>query len=140
MGSGVAGAIKRRGGATIEREAISKGPIRVGEAVATSAGTLTAKWVIHAAAMGPDLVTDGDKIGSATKSTLDIAEDLVADSIALPSLGTGVGGFPVDEAAEIMVQRAVNHASRSALPRRIIFVLFSDEAKSAFDKALGKVA
>lgn len=140
MGSGVAGAIKRKGGASIEREAISMGPIEVGEAVATSAGALRAKWVIHAAAMGPDLRTDGEKIGSATKSALRVAKDLRAECVALPSLGTGVGGFPVEKAAEIMVHRALDHASKSAFPRRIIFVLFTEEAKRVFDTVLAKVA
>jgi O-acetyl-ADP-ribose deacetylase (regulator of RNase III) len=140
MGSGVAGAIKRRGGASIEREAVSKGPINVGEAIATSAGALSARWVIHAAAMGSDLRTDGEKIDSATKCALRIAKDLNAESVALPSLGTGVGGFPVDMAAEIMVQRALDHTSESAFPRRIIFVLFTEDAKRAFDAAFEKVA
>ena len=139
MGSGVAGAIRRKGGSGIEREAVSKGPIQVGGAVATSAGTLKAKWVIHAAAMGPDLITDGDKIRSATISALRVARELKAESVAFPSLGTGVGGFPVDRAAEIMVRQAVNHASKFPLPKRIVFVLFSDVAKDAFDKILERV-
>ncbi len=139
MGSGVAGAIRRKGGATIEREAISKGPIRVGEAVATSAGALKAKWVIHAAAMGPDLRTDSEKIRLATRSSLYTASELQAESIALPSLGTGVGGFPVDKAAEIMISEAISHASSHPIPRRITFVLFSDEAKKAFDQDLDAV-
>lgn len=140
MGSGVAGAIKRRGGRTIESEAVSKGPIQVGDAVATRAGSLKASWVIHAAAMGPDLVTDGHRIREATQSAFRVAEELQLKSIALPSLGTGVGGFPIDEAAAIMTKVAMDHARRTVTLRRIIFVLFSDEAKKAFDMALGRIS
>lgn len=136
MGSGVAGAIKRKGGSQIETEALAKGPIKPGEAVATGAGSLSAKWVIHAAAMGPDLVTDEEKVRTATLSALELAEELGAESIALPSLGTGVGGFPLGRAAEIMIDAAIGHATRSNRPDRITFVLFSEEAKRAFDQAV----
>ncbi len=136
MGSGVAGAIRRKGGTSIELEAVAKGPIQIGQAVATSAGSLKAKWVVHAAAMGPDLKTDAEKIRSATRSALRISSELRAESIALPSLGTGVGGFPISQAAEIMVRESVVHASQNRLPRRIIFVLFSEDAKKAFDESL----
>src|SRR3972149_446583 len=76
MGSGVAGAIKRKGSAEIEKEAIAKGPIAVGEAVATTGGKLKARYVIHAAAMGQDLRTDEAKIASATRNALLRAEEL----------------------------------------------------------------
>lgn len=138
MGSGVAGAIKRKGGSQIESEAVSKGPIAVGEAVATSAGFLRAEWVIHAAVMGQDLKTDGTKIQMATISSLRLATELNAESIALPSLGTGVGGFPMRRAAEIMIQVALDHANRLNRPRHITFVLFSEDCKEAFDRALEK--
>src|SRR5262245_38949080 len=70
MGSGVAGALKRAGGSDIEREAVAKGPIAVGEAVVTGAGTLPARYVIHAAAMGLDLITDRSKISLPTRNSL----------------------------------------------------------------------
>src|SRR5437764_9372930 len=103
MGAGVAGAIKRAGGAEIEREAVAKGPVAVGEAVATYAGRLPARWVIHAAVMGQDLVTSEDAIRRATRGALRVADELGAESLALPAFGTGVGGFPLDECARIMV-------------------------------------
>jgi O-acetyl-ADP-ribose deacetylase len=70
MGAGVAGAIKRKGGQVIEDEAVRQGPIPVGEAIVTSAGALKARYVIHAAAMGQDLVTNAEMIRQATINSL----------------------------------------------------------------------
>src|SRR5437660_1465271 len=100
MGVGVAGAIKRAGGEEIEREAVAQGPIAVGEAVATGAGRLAARYVIHGAVMGQDLRTDADTIRRTTQSCLRVANELGLESLALPAFGTGVGGFPVDECAQ----------------------------------------
>src|SRR2546422_4215267 len=96
MGGGVAGALKRAGGSEIEREALAKGPIEIGEAVVTGGGALPAKYVIHAAVMGQDLRTDRSKISKATRNSLIRASELGISSIAFPALGTGVGGFPVN--------------------------------------------
>src|SRR5688572_33346866 len=82
MGAGVAGAIKRAGGEEIEREAVGKGPIAVGEAVATGAGRLPARWVIHGAVMGQDLRTDAEKVRRTTESCLRLADELGATSVA----------------------------------------------------------
>src|SRR5262249_51238893 len=103
MGSGVAGALKRAGGSVIEREAVAKGPIEVGEAVVTSGGALPAKYVIHAAVMGQDLQTDRFKISKATRNSLVRAREAGISSIAFPAFGTGVGGFPPDLAADAMI-------------------------------------
>src|SRR5712691_7786169 len=103
MGAGVAGAIKRAGGEEIEHEAIAQGPIEVGDAVATGAGRLPARWVIHAAVMGQDLATSADAIRRATRRTLELADGLGAESLALPAFGTGVGGFPLHECAALMI-------------------------------------
>ena len=103
MGAGVAGALKRAGGEEIERDAIAKGPIQVGEAVATGAGRLSARWVIHGAVMGQDLRTNGHLVERTTRSILRVADELGAESLALPALGTGVGGFPLDRCAQLMV-------------------------------------
>ena len=94
MGGGVAGAIKRAGGEEIEREAIQQGPIEVGDAVATGAGRLPARWVIHGAVMGQDLQTNADLVRRTTESCLRVADEVGAESLALPAFGTGVGGFP----------------------------------------------
>src|SRR6266542_6416076 len=96
MGSGVAGAIKRAGGDEIEREAVAKGPIEVGDAVATGAGRLPARWVIHGAAMGADLRTDEELVRRTTRRCLEVADELGARSLALPAFGTGVGGLPLE--------------------------------------------
>jgi O-acetyl-ADP-ribose deacetylase (regulator of RNase III) len=136
MGAGVAGAIKRAGGDEIEREAVALGPIQIGDAVSTAAGTLRARYVIHAAVMGQDLQTSGEIIGRATRRALEVAEELGLESIALPAFGTGVGGFPLDECAQIVVEAARGFPSRSL--RRIVFAVFGDEARSAFERALGE--
>jgi O-acetyl-ADP-ribose deacetylase (regulator of RNase III) len=134
MGSGVAGAIKRAGGEEIEREAVAKGPIAVGDAVATGAGRLPARWVIHAAVMGQDLATSADAIRRATRRTLELADELGAESLALPAFGTGVGGFPLDECARIMVEEA--RAFEAERLRRIVFAVYGAEARAAFERAV----
>jgi O-acetyl-ADP-ribose deacetylase (regulator of RNase III) len=134
MGAGVAGAIKRAGGEEIEREAVAMGPIEVGDAVATGAGRLQARWVIHAAVMGQDLVTSADLIDRATRRALEIADELEAGSIALPAFGTGVGGFPLGECARIMVAAARAFDARSVT--RVVFAVYGEDAAAAFRSAL----
>ncbi len=99
MGAGVAGAIKAAGGAQIEADAMSQGPVEPGECVVTAAGRLPARFVIHAAVMGQNLKTSAALIERATRNALRIAEELQLASVACPALGTGVGGFPVSECA-----------------------------------------
>lgn len=130
MGSGVAGAIKRAGGEEIEREAVARGPIPVGTAVATGAGRLAARHVIHGAVMGQDLRTDRDLIAATTRSCLEVADGLGCRSLALPAFGTGVGGFPVAECARLMVA-AVRAFEPSSLIR-VVFAVFGVEARDAF--------
>jgi O-acetyl-ADP-ribose deacetylase (regulator of RNase III) len=136
MGSGVAGAIKRRGGAEIEREAVAQGPIAVGEAVVTSGGALAARYVIHAAAMGPDLATSARFIGEATRNALRRAEELQLSSIALPALGTGVGGFPVKACARLMLDAVAAHVADGTALATIEFALFGSDAYQAFASVL----
>jgi O-acetyl-ADP-ribose deacetylase (regulator of RNase III) len=134
MGAGVAGAIKRTGGEEIEREAVAKGPVEVGDAVATGAGTLKARYVIHGAVMGQDLRTNAELIERTTRRCLEVAEELGARSLALPAFGTGVGGFPVSECAGIMVSVVRAHQPRSL--ERVVFAVFGAEAERAFEGAL----
>jgi O-acetyl-ADP-ribose deacetylase (regulator of RNase III) len=136
MGAGVAGAIKRKGGIEIEQEAISKGPIKVGEAVITGAGRLKAKYVIHAAGMGQDLQSDAQKVKEATRNSLRLAESHKISSIAFPAIGTGVGGFPVEECAEIMVGEAASFLQNSKYLRKVMLVLFDESTTNAFQVAL----
>ena len=134
MGAGVAGALKRAGGDEIEREAVSKGPIPLGDAVATGAGRLQAKHLIHGAVMGQDLRTDANLVRRTTRSCLVLADELGARSLALPAFGTGVGGFPLDECAQIMVGEARRHEPASL--ERVVFAVFGSEARRAFEDAL----
>ena len=135
MGAGVAGALKRAGGDEIEREAVAKGPIGLGEAVATGAGGLEAKHVLHGAVMGQDLRTNAELVRRTTASCLRVADELGAASLALPAFRTGVGGFPLDECARLMVDEARRFESSSL--RRVVFAVFGDEARQAFENALG---
>jgi len=141
MGAGVAGAIKRRGGNEIEQEAVAKGPIPVGEAVWTTAGRLDAKYVIHAAGMGPDLKTDAEKIRLSTRNSLLRAHELGLSSIAFPSIGTGVGGFPIDECARIMLSEVKDFLSTTETTiNEVVFVLWGRQAFDAFAKVLQSLA
>jgi O-acetyl-ADP-ribose deacetylase (regulator of RNase III) len=134
MGAGVAGAIKRAGGDEIEREAVAKGPIAIGDAVATGAGRLPARYVIHAAVMGQDLQTSADTISRATRRTLEVADELGLGSVALPAFGTGVGGFSVDECARLMVA-AAREFDGTAL-REVVFAVFGEASAAAFRRVL----
>ncbi len=128
MDAGVAGAIKRRGGKEIEDEAMKKGPIPVGEAVVASAGGLKAKYVIHAAVMGQDLVTKEEYIKNATQNSLKRAEELEIESIAFPAFGTGVGGFPMDKCARIMLDQAKDFSKKVKYLKEVLFVLFDKKS------------
>jgi O-acetyl-ADP-ribose deacetylase len=134
MGAGVAGAIKRAGGEEIEREAVAKGPISVGTAVATGAGRLRARHVIHGAVMGQDLRTSAELIDRTTLSCLAVADELGCESLALPAFGTGVGGFPLEECARIMVAAA--RAYEPATLHRVVFAVFGPDAAAVFSTAL----
>ena len=134
MGVGVAGALKRAGGEEIEREAMAQGPIDLGSAVATSAGRLPARWVIHGAVMGQDLRTDANLVRRTTRSCLELADELGCRSLALPAFGTGVGGFPLEECARIMVEEARSFEPRSL--ESVTFAVSGQAADAAFQAAL----
>src|SRR5205823_11526373 len=134
MGSGVAGALKRAGGDEIEREAVAKGPIPLGTAVATGAGGLKAKHVLHGAVMGQDLRTNADLVRRTTRSCLELGDELGARALALPAFGTGVGGFPLAECARIMVDEARAYEPQAL--ERVVFGVFGDDARRAFEDAL----
>lgn len=138
MGAGVAGALKRAGGREIEQEAVARGPVVVGDAVATAAGRLPARWVIHAAVMGQDLRTSARIIERATCSALALADELGVRSVGLPAFGTGVGGFPVEECAAIMVAEVAAWARTrgDGSVERVVFSTFGQAATAAFRQAL----
>jgi O-acetyl-ADP-ribose deacetylase (regulator of RNase III) len=136
MGAGVAGAIKRKGGNEIEDEAIRKGPIPIGEAVVTKAGRLKAKYVIHAAVMGQDLTTNEEYIKNATLNSLKRAEELKIKSIAFPAFGTGVGGFPIEKCAQIMLDQVKDFSKKAKYLKEILFVLFDKKSYQIWNDQL----
>jgi len=136
MGGGVAGALKRAGGKEIEAEAVKKGPIPIGEAAVTGAGKLKAKYIIHAAVMGQDLKTDAEKIRQATRNSLLRGDELGIKSIAFPALGTGVGGFRLDECARLMISQVRQYSARKIGLERVVFVLYDEPAYQVFKQEL----
>jgi O-acetyl-ADP-ribose deacetylase (regulator of RNase III) len=136
-GGGVAGAISRAGGPSIDAESRAAAPIGLGEAVETSGGAMPCKWVIHAATMELGGPTSAEIIRRAAASTLRRADELGARSLALVAFGTGVGGFPLDEAARIEVEEVRRHldGGGSGLTR-IVFAVRGSDARQAFERAL----
>ena len=137
-GGGVAGAIVRAGGRSIQDESDAVSPIGLGEAIETSAGDLPARWVIHAATMELGGPTSAEIIRRATQSTLEKADELGARSLALVAFGTGVGGFPVEEAAQIEVEEVRRHLAAGSGIETVVFAVRGEEAQEAFERALGK--
>jgi O-acetyl-ADP-ribose deacetylase (regulator of RNase III) len=140
MGAGVAAAIKRKGGLIIEEEAIRQGPVEVGEAVVTTGGNLAATSVIHAVVMGPDLKTDGETLGKATRAVLGLGDKHRITSIALPALGTGVGHVPPAISAEAMLGAIIAHVKpgTSSL-RKIVIVVYEDAVLKTFSETLKRL-
>jgi O-acetyl-ADP-ribose deacetylase (regulator of RNase III) len=136
MGGGLANAIKKAGGQDIENEAIRQGPLAIGQAIVTGAGDLKAQRVIHTVVMGQDLKTDEDKIRQATRAALQMAEEQGVRSMALPAMGTGVGGVSIFACAHAMVDEAINFLIESENIQRLTFVLIDDESREAFHKEL----
>jgi len=137
MGGGVAGAIKHKGGKSIEDEAVKKCPINIGEATFTSAGNLKAKYIIHAATMDMSFKTDEIKIRNSCKNSLKVADELGVKSIVFPALGCGTGGFPLLASAKIMAQEVWRYLreEKSGIGE-IIFCLYNQEAFDAFEKGV----
>ena len=135
-GGGVAGAISRAGGPEIQRESDERAPIGLGEAVETSGGAMPCRWVIHAATMELGGPTSAQIIRAATAGTLAKADELGAKSLALVAFGTGVGGFPVAEAARIEVQEVRRHLGGESGLERVVFAVRGADAREAFERAL----
>ncbi len=132
MVAGVAGAIKCKGGASIEEEAVAKGPIPMGEAIITGAGSLKADHVIHAVVVGQDFSTDADKVRIATRNALLQAEELGLRSVAFPALGTGVGGLGFDVVSQVMVCEARRHLACGSVLEKIVFVIYDETGFNEF--------
>ena len=131
MGGGVAGAIKRVGGVEIEKEAISKAPISVGDAVVTTAGKLPCKYVIHAPTMKQPAMRIGvENVRLATRAAFKKAKELGIKSIAFPGMGTGVGGVPLVDAAKVMVETAKDFEKDF---EKIVFIGLNNEFVEVFN-------
>jgi O-acetyl-ADP-ribose deacetylase (regulator of RNase III) len=134
-GGGVAGAISRAGGPEVQAESDRAAPIALGEAVETTGGEMPCRWVIHAATMELGGPTGAEIIRQATASTLTKADELGAKSLALVAFGTGVGGFPLTEAARIEVEEVRRHLDAGSGLERVVFAVRGDEAERAFRAA-----
>jgi O-acetyl-ADP-ribose deacetylase (regulator of RNase III) len=136
MSTGVAGAIKRAGGDAIEFAAVRQAPVEPGGAVVTPAGTLAARAVIHAVSMDRNRRTTAQTLEAAVRSTMARAREIGATSIAFPALGSGVGGFPLDEGARITVNTVRDELPSSPLVAHVVFALRGALAYQAFSQAL----
>jgi O-acetyl-ADP-ribose deacetylase (regulator of RNase III) len=137
MGSGVAGAIKRRGGKIVEDEAVEQGPIDVGEAVATTAGDLPHTYVIHAAGVGQDLKTSEDLVYRSCLNSLTLADKLGLESIAFPAIGTGVGGLSISDCARAMHKALNEFAPEANSVSEVHFIIFSKTDTEEFKRIFG---
>ena len=136
LGSGVAGAIRDKGGPSIQKECDRIGGTAVGTAVITGAGTLNAKHVIHA--VGPRM-GEGDedrKLSSAVRSALALADRHGLRSIAIPAISTGVFGFPLDRCARITLTEVHRYLQGGTKVHRVVVCLFDDEAFITFRREL----
>jgi O-acetyl-ADP-ribose deacetylase (regulator of RNase III) len=141
LGAGVAGAIARKGGESIQRECNEVGSIPVGFAAITGAGNLKARFVIHAASMGLGGVrTTAKSLQTSTAHALRLAAERELMTIAFPAVGTGVSGFPMRQCAEIMLREAALHLSHDTPLETVYFVLFDENSRRVFEGAWKKVA
>ena len=133
LGGGVAGAIRRQGGPAIQAECDAHGPIAVGEAAITGAGELPARHVIHAASMGLGGRTTRASLTSSMDHAFRLARDNDVRTIAIPAVGTGIAGFPINECARVMAECLRTAQQRGWEPEDVRFVLFGAAAKQAFE-------
>jgi O-acetyl-ADP-ribose deacetylase len=140
LGAGVAGTIRRKGGPAIQEECDRIGRIRLGEAAVTTGGTLKAGYVIHAAGMHLGGRVTAESLRQTTRQSLLRAEEHGFKSIAFPAIGTGVGGFPLDQCAEIMIGETLEHLKSRTSLERIYFVLFDTAAVKVFEETYKRLA
>lgn len=133
LGTGVAGAIRERGGPEIQAECDRHGRIEVGEAALTGAGELPARFVIHAAGMPPGGSASEDSVRRAMRGSLEIAREHGFRSLAVPAIGAGVAGLPLQRSAEILLDEARRHLESDTPVEEIRFVLFGEPAYRVFE-------
>jgi O-acetyl-ADP-ribose deacetylase (regulator of RNase III) len=135
LGGGVAGAIRSRGGPAIQRECDAHGPVKVGDAAITGGGVLSARYVIHAASMHLGGRTTAETLRSSMDHVFRLAREHGVRTIAVPAVGTGIAGFPMDECAHVMSDCVDRAVAGGWQPEEIRFVLFGDNARSTFEEA-----
>jgi O-acetyl-ADP-ribose deacetylase (regulator of RNase III) len=135
LGGGVAGAIRDRGGAAIQRECDAHGPVKVGEAAITGGGELHARHVIHAASMQLGGRTTVESLRSSMDHVFRLAREHGVRTIAVPAVGTGIAGFPMDDCARVMAGCVDRALAGGWQPEEIRFVLFGDGARDIFEEA-----
>jgi len=133
LGSGVAGAIRDKGGPSIQRECDAHGAIEVGGAAITGAGALRARFVIHAAGMPPGGRATEESVRSAVRRSLELASERGLRSVAFPAIGAGVGGLSLQRCAEISLEEARRHAEGPTPLELIRFVLYGEPAYRVFE-------
>jgi O-acetyl-ADP-ribose deacetylase len=136
LGGGVAGAIRRKGGPSIQAECDRIGPIPLGQAAVTGGGNLRPRHVIHAASMRLGEATTDKNLRAATGNSLARARELGLKSIAFPAIGTGIAGFPLKRCAEVMLAEVREHLGGSTSLERVEFVLFDQAAEQIFKDSL----
>ncbi|HXG30786.1 MAG TPA: macro domain-containing protein [Thermodesulfobacteriota bacterium] len=135
LGSGVAGAIRRKGGDSIQKECNEIGPIPLGEAAVTGGGNLKSRYVIHAAGMHLGGSVSERSLRDATRNSLLRADERGIKTIAFPAIGTGVGGFPVEECARVMIDVVLDHLrNEKTTIERVYFVLFDEKTLNVFNE------
>lgn len=140
LGAGVAGAILRKGGESIQRECNEIGSIPVGYAAITGAGKLKARFVIHAASMGlGGLRTTAKTLRTSTAHALRLASERQLKTIAFPAVGTGVSGFPMEECAETMLAEVMQHLKGESALETVHFVLFDASACEIFERTKARL-
>lgn len=136
LGGGVAGAIRRKGGPSIQKECNKHGPINVGEAAITGAGGLKARHVIHAAGPRMGEGDEDNKLKNATLNSLKLADENGLKSIAFPAISTGIFGFPIDRCAHIMLTTAIEYLQRTTSLKKVVFCLFGADSYKTFEDEL----
>lgn len=135
LGSGVAGTIRRKGGDSIQKECNEIGPIPLGEAAVTGGGNLKSRYVIHAAGMHLGGSVSERSLRDATRNSLLRADEKGIKTIAFPAIGTGVGGFPVEECARVMIDVVLDHLrNEKTTIERVYFVLFDEKTLTVFNE------
>ncbi|RLF18471.1 MAG: O-acetyl-ADP-ribose deacetylase [Thermoprotei archaeon] len=136
LGGGVAGAIRRRGGPSIQEECDRIGYCPVGGAVVTGAGRLKAKYVIHAVGPRYGEGDEDNKLRSATLNSLKRADERGVKSIAFPAISTGIFGFPKDRCADIMLNTIINYLKGETGVEEVVVCLYDDETYRIFEEKL----